>query len=321
MDRVRLRNTQWLALNAKRFGVQIPLTAILALWLSNAHGLPPQVVSFAIETPPPFGYSIGDLVMHKITLSVERPVKLVESLLPQPGRVKNWLELREIRKYNRHGLSNTQYTIELIYQLFKSVEETENLTIPTWNIVLDSDSQRVEIPVPKWDFSYAPLIPQQIADEHVEIRPSMKPEPISMTLQAWVLRGCLFGLALVLMYLAWFYDKLPFFRRHPRPFATAYIQLKKLSKAHPEIDYYHSGFRTLHRAFDETAGKTVFADCLDAFFDVNLAFKALDTDAQLFFEVSRQVFFQEEPVELRKRYSFPWLLDLCKRFRAIEYSL
>lgn len=298
---------------------RIGLLLTILCWSFDAWSLPAAVKSFSMETPPPFGYVIGDLIKHNVGLSAEKPFQLVDSLLPQPGPVNHWLELREIHLKQSLGVNQTQYRIELVYQLFRGVKETEKLAIPAWNIQLRSRGETLEIPVPQWSFSYAPLIPGRTPDNQVTIRTPIMPATQPIIKPASILAGSLVGLASILLYFAWLHDRLPIVRRNPGPFASAYRKLKKLNKKDRDIQSYCTALRTIHHAFDETAGKTVFADRLELLFAAKPAFQNLTEDTERFFEISRQVFYLGQTSVIQSQYPISRLTELCRRYRAVEH--
>ncbi len=276
------------------------------------------VKSFSFETPPPFGYMIGDLIEHNISLSVAKSFVIIESLLPKPGPINNWLELRDIQLKNKTGFVETQYRIKLVYQPFRASGETETLVIPAFNLQLRSSDELLEFPVPNWEFSYGPLIPKHISNSEITIRPPAKPKLISVTQPLLLLSMALVGLVTVLLYLAWLNDLLPLIRRNLGPFSLAYRQLKKFDQSSHDKNLYRSALRIIHRAFDDTAGKTVFNDRLENFFDNNPDFRSLQKDTVLFFEISREIFFSGKNSTIQTQYPLSWLMDLCRRFRAHE---
>lgn len=302
-------------------GYRLKIAAILFLIFHSVDvlSLPSAVKSFEVETPHPFGYVIGDLIKHTVSVTVDKPFRVSESLLPQPGPVKRWLELRAIRVHSSSEVNQRHYTIDLQYQLFKKVEKIDTLFIPAWDLTLQSKDETLQLAIPLWDFSYSPLIPPHIADEDVVIRPAVQPKPLAIGKHIRILVSSIVGLILILLYLAWHHDVLPFFKRNHGPFARAYPQILKLGHSYDDLIGYRDALLLLHRAFDHTLGKTVFADNLQAFFSANPAYRIHEKETQAFFQVSRDVFFADAhpPGE----YSFDWLVKLCRRYKKTENQL
>jgi mxaA protein len=108
---------------------------------------------------------------------------------------------------------------------------------------------------------------------------------------------------------------MPFLRKHNGPFARARRDINKLNEADSS-----AALRRLHRAFDETAGVSIFPQHLAEFFTRHPAFGDLQTDTQKFFTNSRLAFFSKH-TESDNSITKKWLLDFCERCRDRERGM
>jgi mxaA protein len=86
------------------------------------------------------------------------------------------------------------------------------------------------------------------------------------------------------------YAKWPFTRRPNRPFTIADRRIRKLETGQSE-GVYRESLIILHRAFDESFGRRLFATDIDAFLNDKQGFAALAHKLRRFFESSRLYFF------------------------------
>ncbi len=278
------------------------------------------VLSLDLDAPRDFGYVIGDIIHHRISLNVIKPYVLESNYLPQPGTVSGELDIHQIRVHEQASEQSTEYRIDLDYQILKGSKEPEQVFVPALQMRLYDGEHSVTATVPKWGFSYAPLIPAQTKDENVLIRAAIEPPMLSTTIHHWLLLIMASAITLLATTLAWQRKLLPFLDLGCSPFKQACRNLKRWRGANATSPAYRQALRDVHKALNETAGQTVFADYLNEFFSYNPQFNPLREPTEIFFKISRQTFFEQpEQIDIRN-YPISWLESLCQQFRKIERS-
>lgn len=268
------------------------LTVAFATLLHVLVASPLAAASSVIEivNPRPFGYVIGDTLQR--TIIVDTPDLLHRDALPKPGRVDAWLELRHIKVDQRRSGSSTRYAILFDYQIMTVAEDVKTLALPRIKLEFAGPANAMaEIgEVAEWPITVAPVTPQYVlARDGLEaLRPDRPVELIDTAhhrLRLW-LYASLF--AALVSYFAYHRYVAPMFSR--KPFARARRELRALS-GKTEAGRFQASLRAMHRAFDETAGATVFAEGLDAFFGQHPRFRRLRSEIEAFFALSRREFF------------------------------
>jgi hypothetical protein len=176
----------------------------------------------------------------------------------------------------------------------------------------------IDFPTPPSTISLMPLIPANLSDSAVPIRPPIRPEPHSMTNHWWIFGTLCTALLVATAFLAWTSGWFGFPGNRSRPFANARRQLRYWPKADSESSEYHQALQAVHRAFNETANETVFATNLERFFESRPQFAPLGGKSRIFFELSRQVFFTRSGKLDPARFPVRWLDELCRQFQRIE---
>ncbi len=246
-----------------------------------------------VDNPRPFGYVVGDLLRQQVTLPD------VNANLPKPGRIDDWLELRQVKANGRE--------VELMYQLMNAPAEVKNLQLPQ----LKLGGEGSEVVVPEWPFTASPVTPQFVlAREGLsEMRPDIPPPEISA--RATELRLLAYGIALTALILWYAYSKFAW-RLSGRPFSRAYRNLRSLKIENG--DSYPRALKIVHRAFDETAGTALFARELPVFLSRHQRFRAVAADMYQFFSLSEQEFFAARSGDRQ----FAWIVSFCRSLSRLE---
>ena len=108
----------------------------------------------------------------------------------------------------------------------------------------------------------------------------------------------------------------PFTRTARRPFARAYRDLRGIARSPFSPETFRAALQRLHRAFDESAGRTLFAEHLDAFFADRPGADGLRAATVDFFALSRGEFFAADAAAPAQ--SLKSLLQFCRRWRERE---
>lgn len=266
-----------------------------------------------LQAPRDFGYTLGSLIEHRIRLWLPDGAELLPPLLPSPGAVNDWLDLRALRwqQADPHVV-----LIDVTYQVFKGVRDPETAVIPPLAIAYRTGGRTAEIRTPEWPFGLIPLIPPATPDDKVTLRPDAREQPFPAEAAFYRFVGALSAAALGLLALAYRFGLIPGQGRR-RPFAEACRHLARLQTASPEVRL-DRGLRLVHEALARTHGQPVFPAMLDAFFAAQPVFAPLRTEFEAFFETSQRHFF-EPGAELGDAAArWPALEGFCRRCARLE---
>lgn len=280
-----------------------------------------QLRSVDLYAPRPFGYVIGDAIALTAEIALDAPYVLDPASLPQPRPLDYWLDLRDVRLKD-HGIEDgvRRYTLDLVYQTFYAPLEPRRLAIPAVALSAIDGERRVTVNVPAWSFLMSPLreIISVTPGQAMALRPDIAPQPIPTAATMRRLIAAL-GLALAaFLALAWQKGWGPFGRRRSRPFAQAARAIAAPLATAPDAPSYRRALLALHRAFDATAGKGVFAEDLPAFFEAHPAFRAAEAEVRRLFAASRRAFFGEDPQGAQRELPPLELVAISRRLRAVE---
>lgn len=293
----------------------VGVLSIIALPV-RAEDSPNPLKELSLQTERSFGHSLGDLIRHEIGFHLDKPERLDQASLPRPGPLNDWLELRNIEVAESAGEDRTAYRIDVVYQIFPLIRKSETLEIPglpLWIVIGDQSrafaSQATRVTI-------APLIPAQLTDAEVTIRPAIEPETLPDTIHSRIIILLCATFTLVLGYLAGRRGWLPFFRSNTSPFTSARGQVRRWRNAGPASAEYRNALLAIHRAFNEVAEESLFASGLDGFFHRHPGFEPMREKTGIFFALSEQVFFSETLESAN--YPVQWLEQLCREFQKIE---
>ncbi|MEY4729666.1 MAG: hypothetical protein RL020_824 [Pseudomonadota bacterium] len=278
-----------------------------------------SVAEFAVrfEDPRPFGYVIGDELSRRVEIDAPSAFKLQGDSLPRPGRVDAWLELRKIKVTEKSLGANTRHTLDLHYQILNSPENVKTHSLSKLLIILNNNNTLKSVEIAESPFTVSPITPAFVLarDGLEEMRADKSAQLIDASAHYWRLGFAALATAAALLSLIYVKWGLPFLRKHNGPFARARRDINKINDADSS-----AALRRLHRAFDETAGVSIFPQHLTEFFTRHPAFSDLQTDTQKFFASSRQAFFSKA-TESDGTINKQWLLDFCARCRDRERGM
>jgi mxaA protein len=244
-----------------------------------------------VLNPRPFGYVVGDLVEQHISVITDGTRTLDTAQLPPPGRVDRWLERRSVAV--AEARTGRRWDITLQYQIRNTPEQVTTVSLPEVRLQLTAADGSSEEHIGDWPISIAPLTPPTVLARAglEEMRPDATPPRVDtasyrmrLGLHALIL-SALGGFAL------WRRFGLSWAGGRRGPFALACRDVQRLARHRSRPDIHAAALRRLHRAFDQCAGHTVFADQLDAFFAQRPQFGALRAETEQLFRQSRLLFF------------------------------
>lgn len=271
-------------------------------------------VRVEVINPRPFGHAIGDVLERRVAVEVSGGLALGE--LPRAGRIDALLEARTPAVTASRRRGHTRYEILLAYQIIGSPESVTTAVLPAVPLAFVPAEAAPARTVPDWPITVAPLAPVHVLGRAglEEMRPDR--EPAAIPTRPMVLRLGLYALTAMLLglYLAYRRYGLPWWPGGPGPFARAYRDLRSLGAA-GERDARRAAFQRVHRAFEETAGRAVFANDLPQFFAAHPRFNPVRDAIEAFYEASRREFFGEAP---GADAPIADLLALCRECRRRE---
>lgn len=291
---------------------QILIALLLVLpFASQAEG-DEQILDFEVETPRSFGYVIGDEIVHEARIAVKAPLLLVPDTIPVREKVNDWLTVKKVEVHEREENGGRAYTLRITYQIFHEPDQLEWLTIPERKLGFAGGGEALEAVLPAWDFTIMPFVPDT-ADEFAKDRPALSAPTFWPLARFAVFAAAFFGLAFALFYRKW--GRILFGYRGP--FARAEQDLRRMLRQGPDDEERaKAALRRLHRAFDETAGRSFFAHQLQEFFAAHPWFRTKERAVEEFFAASRQTFFGTS--EDRTPASQQSILDIARALRRAE---
>ncbi|MES1952507.1 MxaA protein [Salinisphaera sp. S4-8] len=267
---------------------------IATLSISSAVVAQPRpAIGLSIDEPRAYGHVVGDHIQRTLRLQLPAGFQLERASLPSPGAQSYWLDLAVV-DIRAAESSSGPVVVRLDYQLFYAPLQATRRELPALDLAAaNAAGERITRRAPAFVFTMSPIL---------ELDPDARfgdPDNDLLLADAMPVRPAVAGprratfaaLAITLFALlvwAWAAGYLSASARGP--FARARVSLRRQRRAHepPEVA---KALRTVHRAFDETAGQAVFADDLDVFIAAHPVFADLVDDIAAFFEFSRRYFF------------------------------
>jgi mxaA protein len=289
-------------------------------FLVPAFAQSPAVKRLQVYTPRAFGYVIGDVFRHRVRVELKAPYRLETESLPARGKINRWLEMRSRVLELSRSPEATEYEIAFDYQIFNAPSVVQRVRTPAHELIAAGPADRFAVVIPAWEFSVAPIISSSAADGEspVAVRPPRPPPPIPLA--PYMAR---FALALVifaaaLLYLCWLRWGVPILSRANRPFARAYRDLKRLSRQPFDQSVYRQALRRMHGAFNETDGRALFSEQLEAFHARHQRFGGLERPIEWLFVESQSVFFAVGDPALADQSRLSHIVGLCRECRERE---
>lgn len=259
--------------------LRITLLLILTAGVPSMVAAQPRVVPTIVEQPRPFGYVIGDVVTQRVLLTTPRE-EFEPTALPPVQRVNNWF----VRRASRiEAARDGRRWLAVDYQLINSPQALATVQLPAWKIEDKAHGTQLEIPAAP--LSAAPLISNASSSPDVELRPDREVSTLDTAPpRANVLLWSIALGVILLAWLAWLQWR-NWRDSYNRPFARAAHQLRRMDEMAPEA------WQTVHRAFDQTAGRVLQIDTLPILFERAPYLQPQRADIERFFAQSSERFF------------------------------
>ncbi|MDB6087747.1 MAG: MxaA protein [Gammaproteobacteria bacterium] len=268
-------------------------------------------IDVEVVNPRTFGYVIGDTFNRQINVNGSPGLALDKRSLPRLGRQSAWLTLISADVQTRRHAGAGDVVVRLRYQIRNAPTHIRTIRAPSFDLRFTDSSQATDASIDSLPVIVSPLFPTDLSAEATPLRPDRMPQRLSVNAP---LVRILVYVALAVAILAYLFV-VPRILHRRGPFTQAYRVIRRAAAAH-DPGAYRRALRAVHRAFDQTAGRRVFADHMNAFIAEKPQFADLREATARFLHISQREFFADgTPVAEQE---FDWLLRFCHDCRARE---
>jgi mxaA protein len=288
---------------ASRLSARALACVLAALALGAPAAEPADAI---VDQPRPFGHAIGDVLTQRVLL-VDAGHGFEPAALPGPSRLGVWFERRNARI---EQAADGRRWLLVEYQIVNAPRETATIRLPAWE--LEGAAGARALRVPAWNLVLAPLAPPAPASG---AEPDLRPDHPPPAIDAAAIRRRLAatGLALCAVLVAWaaWLGWRAWRAARSQPFARALLALRGQAADTP------AAWRTLHEAFDRTAGEVARPATLARLFERAPHLQPLRARIEGFYARSQARFFGDVPAAgLPPDGESP--LALCRALRRLE---
>ena len=273
-----------------------------------------------LTTPRPFGYVIGDVIEHRISLVLEDEFELDPASIPEPGRASRLLALNEAELESEVRGGESRHSIRLRYQIVNAPPSVTGAGTPHLSLRVLGPEGDLPVVIPAWGFTVGPIVtPEERSPGRLpNLRPALPPPPLPT--DAHTARVIALG-ALALALLA------PILRDHlagrrgapaARHFDRAFRRLRRRAKDSPSTGAAAEALIEVHAAFNATAGRAVFEHDLARFFVEHPRFEPLRASIEAFFAESGRALYGRGRGAPDTDPDLDRLRDLCRACRDVE---
>ena len=289
--------------------------------------MPTDMYSLKITNPErDVGYTVGDKLSRHVVLAVKKPYQLIPTTLPIVGYERRYrgqvigIELSQIQHQVKQFKDHTEYTLDLQYQAFTNSPTAKTVFLPAEILKFQGAKKDdiVQVRVPSWGFRVSPLAvfgAVKIDQDMSTYRPPflLQPYPEKQKLVA-----CLIVLAISLLGLLYILGNRAWLPNMGKPFAKTYARIRKLKAESQNIEL---ALTQIHQAM-HVAGKTsIFSDNIDTLYECVPTLKNIDAEVKVFFQLSREVFYENKLHKLDSKATITWLKQFCRHCRDCERGL
>lgn len=287
------------------------------------------IVSIKIVEPARnVGYTVGDVLTRNVQLTIKKPYVLIDESLPIVGYERRYkgqligIDLSAISHTKEDSGDAVLHNINLSYQVFTNNVVAKHGSLPQEYLrLINTESkgkQIVKYRVPSWDFAISPLSIFGAVKVEGDMTGFRGPLLLDKAPAKTRLKILLTILGLSLLGLLYMLGKHAWLPRMGGPFAKSYRLIRKQPNTPEGIQQAVS---SMHQSLNITAGNSLFSGNLDNFLAKKPAFKAIETEINQFFGLSRQVFFEPNVKQDVGDEPLQWLAQFCRRCRDCERGL
>ena len=160
--------------------------------------------------------------------------------------------------------SGRQFGVKVTYQLPNSPTAVRMVELPAHKFSFVGPGKPLEATSSEWPITLAPITPEEVLarDGLESMRPDISPTGLDTTRVRWRLMGYSMVLAAVLIYWAYRYFGIRYLAQTRRPFTRAYRDLSRLNQQDLP---FSRGVERIHKALNETAGRSLFIENVSPF--------------------------------------------------------
>lgn len=272
------------------------------------------------------GYVAGDKLERTIILTVKKPYQLIQESLPIVGYEHRYrgevsgIELVAIDTETNTHSDLAVTTLHLVYQVFKT-GRTAKPAILRGEIVKLRHLDKKEIRqyrIPSFNFRTSPLSVLGEVNLKNEMSPLIKPFTLSLESSERTFQWAAAGLVLSLLGLVYIFGAYTLLPRMGGAFAKTYRIVCKVQEDEAGIK---QAITSVHHAFHQVAGHSVFGNGIAQFVQNHPAYAVLTPEIERFFQLSRQVFFDPQSDSQLGMPAKQWLKTFCRHMRDCERGL
>ena len=239
-----------------------------------------------------FGYTLGDVLEQKIALSIDDTVHTLQSL-PAEQRVGRWVTR------SAATISDDAQWLTIQYQLINAPPDVRVVALPALTLATET---QVDINVPAWPFSIAPLLPA-VSDTN-NLLPAIQADelasiPASESLWRNLLIMAIVLSALLAIWLAWWLWR-NWREARALPFAHAHHAIRHVARGNDAKN--NEGWLIMHNAFNQSAGRSIVSSTVIELSRNCSWLKPFESEINQFFALSSTRFFapesQHEPFDI-----------------------
>ena len=301
----------------RRAGLAAALAGGLATASPPAHA---AVEHLSVKTPRPYGYVIGDVIEHEVSLALEPGFELDRASVPEPGRVTRWLSLNEVSHEGGRRDGGSRHTLRLRFQVVNAPPGVTPAGTPPFRLRIVGPEDDLPVILPAWAFTVSPILrpEERPAGRLPDLRPALLPDPVPTGMRMARV-GALGALVLGLVALvAGRQLAARAGRRDRRHFDRAYRRIRSRPRGRAPAGAYVDALAAMHAAFNATAGRAVFEHDLARFFAEHPRFAPLRAPIAALFAESGAVFYGAGATPAAPEGDLDRVRDLCRACRDAE---
>jgi mxaA protein len=279
-----------------------------------------------IDPEQKVGYTVGDLLDRTIVVKVKKPYQLIEESLPIVGYEKRYrgqllgMDLNKISFIKQDDKRESVHTIQLQYQIFTNnvVAKPAFVTADYYRIMDPAKPDDVfKLRIPELTIAISPIA--IFGDIKVENDMSGYRGPILINAAPYLknLKVAIFVLLFSIFILIYIYSRFTWVPKQNKYFSYVYRKFKKTKVSQDNLEDL---LKALHDGFDKTLNQTLFLENLHQLYQQNRAFKYIHNEIEIFFQISRGVFFEKNK-EFDNETIYDWLKQFALHCRMCERKL